>query len=195
MIRQSVLVAALAVLSVSAHAQGQERPPASPTRDATVGYHLAPAAGEAINVRVLFRGGGQALRVDLPDTSYMIALPPSQTLTLIVPLEQTAAILPWSAGPQALFLTTDRTRYTKKAEATIAGQRCTLWDTQQDALRGTVCITKDGLMLRNQFTDPQGRRNSVEAFAVRLEPSAETDFTIPVGFERLVAGPQGLVRP
>ena len=162
-----------------------DRPAIPPTRDAILGYHLRPATGEAIDVRVLIRAGGKALRVDLPDTSYVLVQPANKAVALVVPLEQTAAEMYWNEGPQALFTLDDRAKYTRRAEQTVAGQRCTQWDSQLDQERHTLCVTNDGLVLRNQFQDPQGRRNLVEAFAVRYEALPESDFRVPPGFERI----------
>ncbi len=162
-----------------------------PSRDAVLGYHLRPATGEAIDVRVLVRGGGTALRVDLPDTSYVLVAPANRSVALVVPLEQTAAELHWAEGPQALFMLDDRARYTRRAEMTVAGQRCTQWESHLEQERHTLCVTSDGLVLRNQFQDPQGRRNLVEAFAVRYEGLAEVDFQVPKGFERIRPQPDG----
>ena len=90
-------------LMVASTAQAQDRPSITPTRDAIVGYHLAPATGETIDVRVMFRSGGKALRVDLPDQSFMLAIPPTRHLVLVVPLQETALDLPWADGPQPSF--------------------------------------------------------------------------------------------
>jgi hypothetical protein len=188
-----LLLAALApgagVLAPSA-ARAQAAPPFVPTRDAVLGYHLAPATGEAIDVRVALRAGGKGLRMDLPDQTYMLALPATRSLTLIVPLERTALDLPWTDGPQPLFTLDEKARYTKKADATVAGQRCTNWDAVGERGRSTVCVTPDGVILRSVGTDPLGRRNLIEAFAIKYEGLAESDFQVPSGFERLVAAPR-----
>lgn len=171
-------------------AQAPDRPPAQPTRDAIVGYHLAPATGEPIDVRVMLRSGGRAMRVDLPDTSFILVQPLTRQLVMVVPLERTALDLPWSDGPQPLFLVDDAKRYTRKADATIAGQRCTMWEAVADKARSSLCVTTDGVILRHISFDPIGRRNLVEAFAIRFEEAAEVDFEVPPGFDRLVGAPQ-----
>ena len=188
------LRAALAALLLTAAAPppapGPDRPVLAPTRDAVVGYHLAPAAGEAINVRVSLQAGGGNLRLDLPDHSFMVASPPSRQLVLVVPLEQTAMELPWSDGPQGLFLLDDRMRFTRKGEATVAGQRCTQWDAVLDRTRNSICVSADGVVLRSQSQDASGRRNLIEAFAVRYQALVESDFAVPAGFERMAAMPK-----
>lgn len=183
------VAAVLLMAAGPAPGAGPERPVLVPARDAIVGYHLSPATGEPIDVRVGLRSGGAALRVDLPDQSYMLAVPPTRALMLVVPLERTALDLPWADGPQSLFLLDERMRFTRKGEATVAGQRCTTYDTVLERARSTVCVTGDGIVLRAQSQDPMGRRNLVEAFAIRYQPLAETDFVVPADFERMSATP------
>ena len=91
----------------------------------------------------------------------------------------------WNEGPQALFTLNDRAKYTRRAEQTVAGHRCTQWESQLDQERHTLCVTTDGVVLRNQFQDPQGRRNLVEAFALRYEALPDSDFQVPPGFEKI----------
>jgi hypothetical protein len=169
------------------------RPALTPTRDVVVGYHLVPASGETIDVRVSLPAGGQAMRLDLPDQSYMVAVPPRKALVLVVPLERTVLEMPWSDGPQGLFLLDDRMRFTPKGDArgdtVIAGQRCTQWDTVVERNRSTVCVTPDGVVLRSQSQDAAGRRNLIEAFAIRYQALVESDFAIPASFDRLSALP------
>lgn len=174
-----------AALLLGAAGPAPERPAIPPTRDAILGYHMRPATGEAIDVRVLIRAGGRAMRVDLPDTSYVLVQPATKGIALVVPLERTAAEMYWNEGPQALFTLDDRAKYTRRAEQTVAGQRCTQWESQLEQERHTLCVTTDGLVLRNQFQDPQGRRNLVEAFALRYETLLDADFQVPPGFDKI----------
>ena len=178
-----LLLAALAPQAARAqfvHVQAAPATPALvPTRDAVLGYHLSPATGEAIDVRVALRAGGKALRMDLPDHTYMLAVMATRSLTLVVPLERTALELPWTDGPQPLFTLDDKARYTKKGDATIAGQKCTNWDSIGERGRATVCVTPDGVILRSTSVDAMGRRNLVEAFAIRYEALADSDFLVP----------------
>lgn len=189
MIRLLAWLLLLAAVAPQA-ARAQAAPAMVPSRDALVGYHLAPATGEAIDVRVALRAGGKGLRMDLPDQTYMLATTATRNVVLVVPLEQTALELPWTDGPQPLFTLDDKARYTKKADATVAGQRCTNWDTVGERGRSTVCVTGDGVILRSAATDPLGRRNLIEAFAIRYEGLADSDFQVPQNFERLVAAPR-----
>ena len=164
---------------------GPDRPTIPPTRDAVLGYRLQPGAGEAIRARVSLQAGARTMRLDLPDLTYMLATPADHTLVMVVPLERTTVDLPWSDGPQSLFLLDDAARYTRKGDATIAGQKCTVFDVQQDAKQSTVCVSPEGLILRSQSTDAAGRRNLVEAYAVQLGGTTEDEFKLPTGFERL----------
>ncbi len=104
---------------------------------------------------------------------------------MVVPLQATLAELPWAAGPQSLFLLDEHARFARKGEATIAGQKCTQWDMVLEQDRRTVCLTADGLLLRNLSTDPQGRKSVVEATIVRIEPVPAELFFIPADYEKI----------
>lgn len=197
MIRHALLLLALtaagpAPAPAPAPAPGlaQDRPTLAPTRDAVVAYHMVPGSGEPIDVRVGFKIGGAALRVDLPDSSFILAIPATLTLVMVVPLQRTALEMPWVDGPQPLFLLDERMRFTRKGEATIAGARCTIWDAALDRARNTLCVSADGLVLRNQSQDAQGRRNLVEAYGIRLQSLPDSEFSIPADFVRLHAQPR-----
>ena len=165
-----------------------DHPPAAPTRDAILAYHVTSAA-DAFDIGVVVRGGGGAIRVDLPDHSYMLATPSNRTLIMVVPTQGTAIDLPWADGPQSLFLLDSRMTFARKGEATVAGLRCNLWDATLGGTHSTMCITPDGLILRSAGQDPQGRRNLIEAVAVRYQSLPVEDFAIPPGFDRLSASP------
>lgn len=171
-----------------APAEASATPPLLPLYDAVVAYHLRPAVGEAFDLHVIYRAGGTALRIDLPDQSYMLATPATRALVLVVPSARTAAEMAWADGPQSLFVLDGRMKFSRKGEATIAGRRCTQWEAVNDPARHQVCVTNEGLLLRQQYQDAQGRRSLVDAFALRVEPMAETDFMVPPGFERMSAG-------
>lgn len=178
----------LAAVLLGGAGPAPDRPPLVPTKDAIIGYHLAPGMGEAIDVRVLVQAGGRALRLDLPDQSFLVARPPSRSLMMVVPQEQTVLELPWDEGPQPLFLLDGRMRFTQRGEATVAGQRCIQWEAILERSRNTVCVTVDGFVLRNISQDQAGRRNRVEAFAIKYQPVAEADFIVPLEYERVVPG-------
>ena len=84
-----------------------------------------------------------------------------------------------------MFLLDEHARFTRKAEATVAGHRCTVFDTQIDGRPGSVCVSPEGLVLRSQSVDADGRRNLVEAFAVQVGGTTEDEFKIPSGYERI----------
>lgn len=181
-----LLSIALVSLLLAGAAPAPDRPALAPEKDMLLGYHLVPAQGEKIDVRVAIRAGGRALRIDLPDTSFMIANTVNKALTLVVPLERTMVDLPWSDGPQTLFLLDPKMQFTRKGEATIAGTKCVLWATAMEQARGTVCVTPDGTVLRSQMSLPNGRQNTIEAFVVRQASLAEADYAVPRGFETLL---------
>jgi hypothetical protein len=175
----------LLAIPLLAAAAPVDHPVLLPTHDALVAYHLAPTGGEAIDLRVAFKAGAKQMRFNLPDTTYMIVTPATESVVMVVPLQRTTADLPWTAGPQSLFLLDPNAHFSRKGELTVAGQKCTQWDVISDQDKRTVCVTADGLVLRNQSSDPQGHRNLVEATIVRVEPVPAEVFVVPKGFENI----------
>ncbi len=190
--RPAILLAAcLLVATAPLAAAPPERPVLLPGHDALVAYHMEPANGEAIDLRVAYLAGAKEIRFNLPDTSYILVTPAKHSVMMVVPLQNTLAELPYAAGPQSLFLLDEHAHFTRKGEMTVAGQKCTQWDMVLDQDRRTVCITADGLLLRNLATDPQGRKSLVEATIVRIEPVPPELFVIPADYEKITpdAGP------
>ncbi len=171
--------------------QSLAQPPAHPTRDALIAYRVVPAAGEAISVGVAMRAGGKGFRMDLPDKTYILAEPAIHTILLVVPLERTVLDMPWTDGPQTLFLVDEQRQFAKKNETSIAGLRCTVWEAEEK--RASLCVTGSGLILRNESRDDQGRRNLVEATLVRFQSLPPAAFAVPPGFEKLSPLPPALV--
>ncbi len=171
-------------------APGADRPTMSPKRESSVLYRLVPATAGADEVRITTGAGGSPMRVDMPDSSYMLVNQRARTMAMVVPSERTVLDLPWTAGPQDQFLLNERMRFIRRGADTVAGQRCTVWDVSLDGQRGQMCITDDGVMLRTQGQDPQGRRTLVEAVSVSYAPAPAAEFMIPDGFERLVEPPR-----
>ncbi len=193
-----------AALLLAAAGPAPDQPPAEPSRDALIGYHVIPAAGEPIDVRLSVRAGRNTLRLDLPDQTYLIADPITESLVMVVPLQRATISLPWASGPHALFsVGDDGARYARKGEASIAGQRCTVWDEVKDGVHSASCVTKDGIVLRRQSPVPPGmplgtppgkapgKANVIEAFAIRYQALPPEDYLVPLDFDRLGSAPQG----
>ena len=194
MIARAALAAPLALLLTAAAlppAPASSAPPPNPTRDALIAYRVVPAAGEAITVGVAMRAGGKGFRMDLPDQTYILAEPAIHTILLVVPLEHTVLDMPWTDGPQTLFLVDEQQQFAKRNEISIAGLRCTVWEAEEK--HASLCVTVSGLILRNESQDDQGRRNLVEATQVRFQSLPPAAFAIPPGFEKLSPLPPALV--
>ena len=182
----TILAAILPAAAIVAGAGPAPAHPAMvPAHDALVAYHLASATGEPIDLRVAYLAGGKHIRFNLPDLSYILVTPAQQAVEMVVPLESTYADMPWETGPQSLFVLDERAHFIRKGDLTVAGQKCTQWDVVQEQDKHTVCVTADGLVLRNQSSDPQGRRNLVEATIVRTEPVPPDLFVVPKEFEKI----------
>ncbi len=183
--RLAIILATCFLAAAPVAAAPPDRPSLFPVHDALVAYQMVPAVGEKIDLRVAYLAGGKEIRFNLPDTSYILVTPSKRSVLMVVPLEGTLADLPWAAGPQSLFLLDEHAHFVRKGETTVAGQKCTQWDMTLEQDRRAVCVTVDGLVLRNQGTDPQGRKSLVEATIVRTEPVPAELFVIPSGYEKI----------
>jgi len=140
------------------------------------------------------RPGGTIRRIDLPDQSYLLIDQAAKTMAMVVPSEGTILDVPWDTGLGSQFTLSEQMRFTRRAGATVSRVACTLWDVVQDAQRGQVCVTDDGVMLRTEGVDPQGRHTAIEAVSVTYTPAPEADFAPPAGFQHVVPGRPGSPR-
>ena len=188
-----VLAAAAAGASVLAltPAAAPDRPALAPTREASVLYRVVNAGAAAVEVRVTAEAGGSPMRLDLPDRTYMLVDQAARSIAVVVPEEQMVLDVPYGDGPQTYFQLNDRMRFTRRAPATVATVRCTVWDVAVDKARGTMCISDDGILLRSSGTDEAGRRNLIEAVSVSFAPASAGEFVPPADFSRVPATPNG----
>ena len=172
-----------------------DHPPLLPTREASVLYRVIASGGPPTEVRITSQANGAAMRIDMPDQTYMLVNPTRKTMAMVVPAELTVMDLPYQPGVQDQFLLNSRMKFTRRAPETVAGVRCTAWDVVLDGNRGSVCVTDDGVMLRSVSLDPQGRRNMIEAISVSLTPAPPADYVPPDGFDHIAGpGPDDAIR-
>ena len=168
-----------------------DRPVLAPTREASVLYRVVNAGAAPVEVRVTAEAGGSPMRLDLPDRTYMLVDQAARSIAVVVPEEQMVLDVPYGDGPQTYFQLNDRMRFIRRAPATVATVRCTVWDVAVDNARGTMCISDDGILLRSSGTDETGRRNLIEAVSVSFAPAAPGEFVPPADFSRVPATPNG----
>ncbi len=180
----------LALLLMAAASPPPERPPLAPTREVSVLYRLLALDKPQTEIRITTRPGAQGIvrRIDLPDQSYLLIDHRKHSVDMVVPAEGTVLDVPWATGLGDQFTLNDRMRFTRRHPATVAKQRCTVWDVVQDTQRGQLCITDDGVMLFTEGIDAQGRHIAIEAVSVTYTPAPQADFLTPPDVERVVPG-------
>lgn len=183
------MLAALAVMA-QAPAPLAPRPPLVPQRDASVLYRMVPAEGPAEEVRVTTQAGGSPMRVDMADKSWMLLDLRAQRMAMVVMAEETVVDMPYQGPPQQ-FVLSPAMRFARRGVDTVAATRCTVWYVVLGAQKGVMCITDDGVLLRTQGQDEQGRRTLVEALSVSYAQVTDAEFTPPADYERLSAGQAG----
>ena len=165
-------------------------PPLLPTREASVLYRISARGDPPIEVRITSLPDATAMRIDMPDRTYMLVNQAEQRMAMVVPEELMVMDLPYQAGVQDQFLLNSRMKFTRRGVETIAGVRCTSWDVLLDGNRAVACVTDDGVLLRSVSMDAEGKRSSIEAVSVSYTPAPAADFLPPQGFDHM-AGPGG----
>ncbi len=167
---------------------GADRPPLLPTRESSVLYRISASGGPPADVRVTLQASGGAMRLDLPDQTYLLVHPAEKRMAMVVPTELMVMDLPLQPGLQDQFLLNSRMRFSRRGPETVAGIRCTAWDVVADGGRGIMWITDEGVVLKSVSLDPQGRRNLIEAISVSYTPASASEYEPPAGFDHM-AGP------
>lgn len=178
---------AQAAQALAARPATPDRPPLLPTREASVLYRVVASGSPPVEVRITTQANGAAMRIDMPDRSYMLVNQAEKRMAMVVPDELTVMDLPFQPGMQDQFQLNARMRFTRRTAETVASLRCTSWDVLVDSGRGIMCVTDDGVLLRSISLDPMGRRNVIEAISVSYAPAPASDFLPPEGFDHMAA--------
>ena len=166
------------------------QPPLLPTREASVLYRISARGSPPIEVRITTLPDAVAMRIDMPDRTYMLVNQAEHRMAMVVPEELMVMDLPYQAGVQDQFLLNSRMKFTRRGVDTVAAVRCTSWDVLLDGNHAVVCVTDDGVLLRSVSMDAEGKRSSIEAISVSYTPAPASDFLPPAGFDHM-AGPVG----
>lgn len=164
-----------------------DHPPLLPTREASVLYRVSASSAPPVEVRITSQPNGAAMRIDMPDQTYMLVNQAEKRMAMVVPNELMVMDLPYQTGMQDQFLLNSRMKFSRRGPDTVAGVRCTGWDVVLDGNRGLAWVTDDGILLRSISLDPQGRRNMIEAISVSYTPAPAADYLPPEGFDHMAA--------
>lgn len=173
-------------ISVSnAYAQ-EERPLFMPNRDVTVVYAVQPENSSLIQKRkIYFSGSGKIFRIDGPNNIGMTIIDSGkQTATVVANKSRIYTVVPSKSGKSGLFL--DETlHFTKKGTDRVIGISCRQWKVKSPKGVSNVCITKDGLLLRQEGTDIDGIDGKTEALSVKYGTLPTTIFQVPIGYQQV----------
>ncbi len=181
--RPPLVLAALLALPVAAVAQ--DRPPMSPTRDATIDYRVEGANGGPRTMRMFLAAGGKLMRIEMPGQPGSMIMDRNASRMMIVMADARRYLeRPLSFDQQTGFDFDRGQGFTRKGTETIAGLRCTVWESTGEHA-GTGCVTDDGLVLRGESASPDGMRSRLVATAVKVAPLGADTFRPPAGFAKM----------
>lgn len=183
---RAALLSGLVLLPALASAQ--DRPPATPTRDVGVTYRVTGVADQGsgpVDMRMSWLNAEQKLRMDLPG-GIGWSLLDQRTQRIVMVLEQLRMVaeVPVQDGLTAML---PNARFTRGANATVAGHPCTVWRYEGGGGKGEACVTTDGVMLRAHGTRG-ARGGTVEARRVVYGPQDPARFRVPQDYQTMPAG-------
>ncbi len=186
-----LLLAAVATVPTGAARAAADAPPLMPTRDTTVVYLVTPeGAPQAQSVRVYFRGGGSAMRIDGPPgpdgspSGDMVLDRPSRTITVVLNPARSFMQIPEREEVRSPFVLDSTMRFTRTGTGSVAGLPCVNWAIVTPKGNATACVTGDGVVLSASGVDGQGARGRLVAQTVQYAPLDPSVFLPPPGFQR-----------
>lgn len=188
-------ILALALAWTGAGAALAQNAPAQlwPTRDVAVTYTARGGREAPRTVQAAWLAAERRLRVEPPEAPgwVLVDLPRGQAM-MVMDSMRTAMQLP---DEQKLPLTgglPPGTTMTPAGSATVAGHRCDIWRVSNPDGQGTVCLTRDGVLLRAQGKH-EGKQGMLEATAVSYTRQDPARFRLPPEY-RSVTLPPGLLK-
>lgn len=161
-----------------------EKPLFMPKRDATVIYAIKPENSSLLQSRkIIFSGDGNTMRVDGPDNlGTVIVDAAKKTATVIANKSRIYTVVASKSGQAGLFLDPSMT-FQKKGTERIAGIICRDWKVKGPKGSAIVCITEDGVLLKQEGTDADGVEGKTVALSVDYSKLPASTFQIPPGYQ------------
>jgi hypothetical protein len=175
--------AALALCLAWASPARADQPLLRPSRDVDVTYRAtAPPDGSAIEQRVRWLAAAQVMRIDPPSPGLHVIIDyVARRMSVVRDGIRSVVEMAAPDNPAGVIGGQAPVSFVRRGQATVAGQTCTEWQTQdREARPALVCITQDGVLLR-AGTAEQVR---VSAVAVRYAPQDPAAFRIPADYVR-----------
>jgi hypothetical protein len=175
----------LAAALLAGPALAQDRPALFPTRDVTVTYRMTGGPQSGVEMAMSWLANGQLMRVDVPGgLGFMVSDHQNQRGFMVMEQQRAIMDIPMAqaAGAQEAMR---NARFTRGANATVAGIACTNWtyETPQQP-SGTACITADGVLLRSQVT-MGAQQMTMEAVRVDFAAQDPARYQRPQGYQSM----------
>ena len=170
-------------------AAAAETPRYVPTRDVAITYSSAGSEA-AMPARIVLRYFAVADRIRLESNGpYVLLDRTMQRVEIVLPDAKLAMELPPGAGITQGFLLGEGMRFRRTGSSSVLGRVCTVYDITLERTHAIACLSADGLLLRGEGTDPQGRHAKIEATNVAFAPQPPGMFSPPDTY-RYVALPR-----
>jgi hypothetical protein len=155
-----------------------------PTRDVTVTYRMSGVAGAPPQeTRMAFSASTGKQRIDPPgNTGWMLIDRRANSAVMVMDAQRMAMTLPAATAAAMNQEAPAGATFTRKGSATVAGTACTEWEVTVGQVRGTNCMTDDGVMLRTVSTAPNGNTVTMEATQVTYGAIDPARLSVPAGY-------------
>lgn len=163
-----------------------QHPPIMPTRDATVVYAVQLGNSSLFQqTKIYFSGQGQLMRIDGPNNIGMTVIDNIQQRAIIaMNKSRIYAIIPRKAGEKMFFL--DETmQFERKGSERVADILCNKYKVTAKTGKSDVCITKDGVILKQEGKDVDGMEGTMTALSVDYTPIPAAMFQPPIGYQQV----------
>lgn len=186
-----IRVLAIAAALVSSGASAQPAPSLIPTRDVVITYRVLGGEG-APPIEMAWLAAAAGLRAEVPGVGWSVSDTGNGVGFLVMERLRRIMELPPRAF-EGQLLPPFESRFTRDGTRRILGQSCTDWRYEGAGQTGRVCLTAEGVMLRNAITAgaPPGGGSGLEATQLRFEPQDPNRFMLPPDYARIPApGPR-----
>lgn len=175
-------------------AAGPAHPLFAPTHDVSVSYRLetpnvgAPGGKTTDELRLHAIGGGELLRLDTPASgAYLLIDRPAQHATIVDPHIRAFMTGPLNPKVAGGLLLDPAASYRRIGRATVAGLACDLWLVGPGGADGSVCVTRDGVILSRVEGKSPAHQARLTALAVTYQAQPKSLFSPPPGYQDLSA--------
>ena len=196
-----LVIAAGAAIACPVIASAQDRPAIVPTKDVTVeySYKMTPKTGAPREGRatIISAAGGKQMRVEgFGPPGYMIIDREAGRSTMVMDAQHMYMEMPFDPARAGPFVMRENMQFARKGSDTVAGVKCTVWETHGDQGTGSACITDDGVLLRGE-ADGRNGQAQLTATSVSYAPLSDSEFQAPAGYQKMQMPtmPPGVGRP